>query len=168
MAYTYEPIATTTTTTASPAITFSSISQNYTDLALIISVRANSTPTSYGTHIRFNSDTGSNYSRTLIYGYSAGYASIRATNATRYEVSSGTTTANQFNIIRLNVMNYSNSTTYKTLIGHNDDRADVTSVTCGLWRNTNAITSITITPYDDNATGFATGCTFTLYGIKSA
>ena len=168
MAYTYEPIVTTTTTTASPAFTFSSISQNYTDLVLIMSVRANSTPTSYGTNIRFNSDTGSNYSRTIMYGYGGGYAAQRATNQTRFDISSGTTTANQFNIIRLNVMNYSNSTTYKTLIGHNDDRADVASVTCGLWRNTNAITSITITPYDSNATGFATGCTFTLYGIKSA
>lgn len=168
MGYTYEPIAATTTTTASPAITFSNISQNYTDLVLIISVRANSTPTSYGTHIRFNGDTGSNYSRTIMYGYGGGYASIRATNATRYEISSGTTTANQFNIIRLNIMDYSNSSKYKSLCGYNDDRADVTSTTCALWRNTNAITSITITPYDDNATGFATGCTFTLYGIKSA
>ena len=168
MAITYEPIATTTTTTASPAITFSSISGTYTDLVLVISIRANSTPTSFGTGIRFNSDTGSNYSRTLVYGYGAGYASVRTTNQNRIFFSAGPTAANTFNIIRLNIMNYSNSTTYKTVIARNDDIADVTSATAALWRNTNAITSITITPYDDNATGFATGCTFTLYGIKSA
>lgn len=169
MASTYEPIATTTTTTASPAITFSSISGTYTDLVLVISIRANSTPTSFGTGIRFNSDTGSNYSRTVLYGWSGSSAvSFRETNQTRIFQSAGSTTANQFNVIRYNIMNYSNSTTYKTVINRNDDVSDVTSVTAGLWRNTNAITSITITPYDDNATGFATGCTFTLYGIKSA
>ena len=168
MAITYEPIATTTTTTASPAITFSSISGTYTDLVLVISIRANSTPTSFGTGIRFNSDTGSNYSRTLVYGSGSSATSVRTTNQDRIFFSAGPTAANTFNIIRLNIMNYSNSTTYKTVIARNDDIADVTSATAALWRNTNAITSITITPYDDNATGFATGCTFTLYGIKAA
>jgi hypothetical protein len=168
MAITYEPIATTTTTTASPAITFSSISGTYTDLVLVISIRANSTPTSFGTGIRFNSDTGSNYSRTLVYGSGSSATSVGTTNQNRIFFSAGPTAANTFNIIRLDIMNYSNSTTYKTVIARNDDIADVTSATAALWRNTNAITSITITPYDDNATGFATGCTFTLYGIKSA
>lgn len=165
---TYTPIARTTTTTASPAVTFSSISGTYTDLLLVISIRANSTPTSFGTGIRFNGDTGSNYSRTVLYGSGSSTVSFRESNQTRIFQSAGSTTANQFNVIRYNIMNYSNSTTYKTVINRNDDVSDVTSVTAGLWRNTNAITSITITPYDDNATGFAAGCTFTLYGIAAA
>ena len=168
MAITYEPIATTATTTASPAITFSSIPQTYTDLFLVISIRANSTPTSFGTGIRFNSDTGSNYSRTVVYGSGSSAVSFRDTNQTRIFYSAGSTTASQFNVIRLNIMNYSNASIYKTVVARNDDISDVTSASSALWRNTNAITSVTITPYDDNSTGFATGSTFTLYGIKAA
>jgi hypothetical protein len=165
---TYEPIATTTTTSASPAVTFSNISQNYTDLILIVSIRANSTPTSFGTGVRFNSDTGTNYSRTVAYGTGSATASFNSSNQSRIFFSAGSTNANQFNVIRLNIMNYSNSTTYKTVIARNDDMSDVISMTAALWRSTSAITSVTITPYDDNSTGFATGSTFTLYGIKAA
>jgi hypothetical protein len=168
MAYTYDSIATTTTAVASPAITFSSIPQTYTDLVLVVSIRTNSTPASFGTGIRFNGDTGTNYSRTVLYGAGAGAVSFRDTNQTRFFASSGFTTANQFNLIRLNIMNYTSSSSYKSFALINDDLADVASISSGLWRSNNAITSLTVTPYDDNATGFATGCTFTLYGIKSA
>jgi hypothetical protein len=165
---TYESIATTTATTASSAVTFSSIPQTYTDLFLVISIRANSTPTSFGTGIRFNSDTGSNYSRTVVYGSGSSAVSFRDTNQTRMFYSAGSTTANQFNLIRLNINDYSNTAVYKSVIARNDDVSDVTSISASLWRNTNAITSITITPFDDNSTGFATGSSFTLYGITAA
>lgn len=168
MAITYESIATTTATTASPAVTFSSIPQTFTDLILVVSIRANSTPTSFGTGIRFNSDTGSNYSRTVLYGSGSSAVSFRDTSQTRIFYSAGSTTASQFNLIRLNIQDYSNTTTYKTIVGRNDDLSDVTSVSAGLWRSTSAITSITVTPFDDNSTGFATGSSFTLYGIKAA
>jgi len=168
MAYTYESIATTTTTSASPAITFSSIPQTFTDLVLVISVRANSTPTSFGTGVRFNSDTGTNYSRTVLYGSGSSAVSFRDTNQTRIFYSSGSTTASQFNLIRVNIMNYTNSSIYKQVATRNDDYSDVTSVSSSVWRSNSAITSITVTPYDDNSTGFATGSSFTLYGIKTA
>jgi hypothetical protein len=168
MPATYESIATTTTTTASPAVTFYNISGTFTDLFLVISIRANSTPTSFGTGIRFNSDTGSNYSRTVLYGAGAAGVSFRDTSQTRIFYSAGSTSANRFNLIRLNIQDYSNTTTYKTVVGRNDDNSDVTSMSAACWRSTSAITSITITPYDDNSTGFAAGSSFTLYGIKAA
>jgi len=164
---TYDCIATNTITTASPAVTFSSIPQTFTDLVLVLSIRANSTPTSFGTGIRFNSDTGSNYSRIFFYGSGATGSGGAEANQTRIFYSAGTNVADQFNLIRLNIMNYSNSTTYKKVIARNDDLADVTSMSVGLWRNLNAITSLTVTPYDDNATGFAVGTTLILYGIKA-
>ena len=164
---TYVKIASQTSSSAFGAVTFSNLPQNYTDLYLVLSVRANATPSSFGTGIRFNSDTGSNYSRTVIYGYgSVGRTSD--SNQTRIFVSSGTTTTSQFNVIRLNIMNYSNGSMYKTVIGRNDDKADVSSITSALWRNTSPITSITVTPFDDNATGFAAGTTLTIYGIECA
>jgi len=168
MAVTYESIATTTTTSASPAITFTSIPQTFTDLILIVSVRANSTPTSFGTGIRFNSDTGTNYSRTVTYGSGSSAVSFRDTNQTRFFVSSGPTAASTFNLIRLNITNYTSTSMYKSVLARNDDISDVTSMSASVWRSTSAITSITVTPFDDNSTGFAVGSSFTLYGIKAA
>jgi len=168
MPNTYEPIATTTVTTASPAVTFSNIPGTYTDLILVVSVRANSTPTSFGTGIRFNGDTGTNYSRTVFYGSGSSAVAFSDTNQTRFFVSSGPTAASTFNLIRLNIMNYSNSVKYKMVLARNDDISDVTSISAASWRSNNAITSITITPFDDNSTGFATGSSFTIYGIKAA
>jgi len=170
MAYTYEPIATTTTTTASPAITFSSISQNYTDLALIISVRANSTPASYGTHIRFNSDTGSNYSETYLRGNGSTASSSRFTNNIYMNVGwqgYATTTIPQF--CTVDIFSYAGST-FKTALGEdNADRngAGVVVRFVGLWRSTSAINSIVV---NENAGGgnYAAGSTFTLYGILKA
>ena len=165
---TYVKIATTTISSASSAVTFSNLPQNYTDLYLVLSVRANSAPTSFGTGIRFNGDTGSNYSRTYTYGYGPSTGGGREVNQTRIFYSSGTNTASQFNLIKIHLLNYSNSIAYKTVVARNDDKADVTGMTSGVWRNSSAITSITITPYDDNSTGFAVGTTFNIYGIECA
>jgi hypothetical protein len=62
MAITYEPIATATLGTATASVTFSTISGSYTDLVLVIQRRYGYSNKWYATSIRFNSDTGSNYS----------------------------------------------------------------------------------------------------------
>jgi hypothetical protein len=41
-----------------------------------------------------------------------------------------------------------------------------TGLNVGLWRNTSAITSITLTA--GSSKNFISGCTFSLYGIKAA
>ena len=64
----------------------------------------------------------------------------------------------------INVQNYSNSTTYKTTLSRHSTQFAGAFV--GTWRNTAAITSITI--INLGAGGFASGSTFTLYGITAA
>ncbi len=64
----------------------------------------------------------------------------------------------------INVMNYSNTTTYKTILSRSSDLYTEASV--NLWRNTAAITSIIIGA--QGAYTFSAGSTFTLYGIKAA
>lgn len=68
-------------------------------------------------------------------------------------------------IIQIN--NYSNSTTYKTAFMRTNTASTYGTVFAivGLWRSTAAITSITLTP---DAGSFATGSTFSLYGIAAA
>ena len=63
------------------------------------------------------------------------------------------------------IQNYSNATTYKTNISRANSASDYTQAIVGLWRNTAAITSITILTSSGT---FNTGSTFTLYGIAAA
>ena len=68
-------------------------------------------------------------------------------------------------ITRININNYSNSTTYKVTLGRNDIPGGVTNATAGIWRSTAAITSVRITA---QSSYFVNGSTATLYGITAA
>lgn len=171
MAATYEPIATTTVSGSSTtAITFNSFS-GYTDLILVVNDQVSSAS---GIKVRFNSDTGSNYSMSTLQGYGSTASSYRTTNAASIYnnlVYGDSTTASAFTPQIMQIQNYSNSNTYKTMLwrygsttqaGGNGDLAAIV----GLWRNTSAITSIEVSVW--NAVNFVAGTTATLYGIKAA
>jgi hypothetical protein len=160
MAITYEPIATTTLSTATAEVTFSSISGSYTDLVYIIYNKSGGT----NSKLRFNSDSGSNYSATQLYADGSSVASLRESNQTR--APSGTIDNDGMAIGH--IMNYSNTTTYKTFIARGGaGTGTYLDAVVSLWRSTSAITSISFTQ-DSGSTNFASGSTFTLYGIASA
>ena len=159
MTATYEKIATTTLGSATATVTFSSISGAYTDLVLIISGSSTSSENSLG--MRFNSDTGSNYSATAIYADGISAASLRQTNTTEMYVGRIGSSGNSANIFQ--IQNYSNTTTYKTALSRGSSTA-YTMTTVGLWRNTAAVNTILVR-FIQGASDFASGSTFTLYGI---
>ena len=64
-------------------------------------------------------------------------------------------------------MNYSNSTTYKTVISRGGNAATWVTTNVGLWRNTAAITSVKVFA-SDASSNMNSGSTFTLYGIAAA
>jgi hypothetical protein len=161
MAITYEPIETTTLSSAVSSFSFTSIPGTYTDLVLICSKLVENT-NGQG-YIRFNSDSGSNYSRTVVYGTGSSAASFRQTNQVGLNVGM----AANGTFIKMNIMNYSSSTTNKTVIDREDDPSGATVGTAFLWRNTAAITSISILSLDGSAS-LQAGVIFTLYGIKAA
>ena len=162
MTATYEKIATTTLSTTTATVTFSSISGSYTDLVLVENGQS-STGGVY-TRIRFNSDTGSNYSATYIYGNGTAAGSDTYSNMTFIPVAYVASVETNFNHNTIiNIQNYSNSTTYKTVLARSNNAATATDATAALWRSTSAITSI---EYYLNSGSWATGSTFTLYGIK--
>jgi len=160
MPATYEPITTQTLGSAQASVTLSAISATYTDLVLV--VQGTST-VDEPILMQFNGDTGSNYSWTQLGADSgSGVFSSRATSQTSIRI--GFSSTAQGNHIA-QIMNYSNATTYKTNLSRsNKGAADVRAIV-GLWRNTSAVTSITVI---QNAGSFSSGCTFTLYGIKAA
>jgi hypothetical protein len=159
MPSTYEPIATQTLGSDAASVTFSSIPSTYTDLVLVSNYRLNT-----GDNfliLRFNSDTGSNYSFTNLYGEGTAPASDRSSNQTSARIAFyGSAQSNSI----VNIMNYSNTTTNKTAVSRDNTNTYVVA-RANLWRNTSAITSITILTASPNITS---GSTFTLYGVKSA
>jgi hypothetical protein len=66
----------------------------------------------------------------------------------------------------MQINNYSNATTYKTMISRQFGQDQIAWFSVGLWRSTAAITSIVFT--DESSGNFTTGFTLTLYGIKAA
>jgi hypothetical protein len=163
MTATYEKIATTTLGSSSATVDFTSISGSYTDLILII----NCTTASGGDDlwIRVNSDTGTNYSLTQFYGDGSSTGSTRRTNFSRFMAdNSYPSTTEGFNQI-VHFMNYSNTTTYKTFLSRANRAGHSTGATVGLWRSTSAITSINLLLA--GSLSFASGSTFTIYGIKA-
>jgi len=170
MPTTYEPIATTTLGSAQSSVSFTSISGSYTDLVLIGN-GYNATGDGYSPRLDFNSDTGNNYSFTELGGDGSSASSTRSSNRANIPVAWLTgwdTTSTQPGLFICSIQNYSNTTTYKTVLSRGNQPTGTypgTEAIVGLWRSTNAITTIRITA--DIAT-FATGSTFTLYGIKSA
>jgi hypothetical protein len=162
MAVTYEKIATTTLGSVAASVTFSSISSAYTDLVLVampIKDNANSP------YLRFNSDSGSNYSQTYLEGNGTAASSARGSNQSfGYINLNATPEVNGYIIVNLN--NYSNTTTYKTYIANTGQSATAVDRVIGLWRNTAAISTILIA--SSNGGNYAAGSVFTLYGIKAA
>lgn len=160
MPATYEPLATTTLSSAQASVTFSSISGSYTDLVLVIN-DTNGTG-SDALMIRLNGDTGSNYSNTRMRGDGSAASSARDSNQTSMNIAFTSTT---YSTSIINLMNYANTTTNKTVIGRSSNGNVETKAGVGLWRSTAAITSITM--ITSNGNSFQSGSTFSLYGIKS-
>jgi hypothetical protein len=158
MPVTYEPIANYTVVTPSSSYTFNSFA-GYTDLVLVIT--GSTTTPGQDILITFNGDTGTNYSRTYMLG--TGSSATSGRNATQNAFVPGGAYLNT--VSRLNIMNYANTTTYKTVIARHDSWDSYTVGNVGLWRSTAAITSLTIATQTYN---MAAGSTFTLYGIKAA
>lgn len=166
MASTYEKIATTTLGSAASSITFSSIASTYTDLIIIVQ-GTYSTSDSIIT-LRYNNDSAANYSDTTMYGNGTSAASYRNTGATSIQVGwyphpGGAAVVSNTTI---QILNYSNATTYKTNICR-ADTANVqgTAARVGLWRSTAAINRIDLIMSTGN---LQSGTTATIYGIKAA
>ena len=160
---TYDLIASQTLGSAAASITFSSIAASWTDLRVVL-VGTPVTASSAG--IQFNSDTGTNYSFTGLYGDGTTASSFSTNNSTYVYGSNTNTSYSSF--ILWDIFSYAGST-YKTVLSSGSLDMNGTGYvrrSVGLWRNTSAINSITIMLAGGNS--YNTGTTAQLYGIKSA
>ena len=168
MAKTYTPIATSKLVGFSGAggsyFQFDNIPQTYTDLVIAINAGLDG-GIGYDLILRFNNDSGSNYSHTWLAGNGSTASSSRYAGTLFYLDWNASTTIGIDRSYLVNVMNYSNSTTYKTSLFRASIPSKVAEQHVGTWRNTSAITSVTIAT---NGGGISTNSTATIYGIKAA
>jgi hypothetical protein len=172
----YDSIATSTVGSGGTStITFSSIPSTYKHLQLRYIGRTNrATYSSDSLAIRFNSDSGSNYSYHLLYGQGSSVSAAAVTSTTLMESPTSTTTAaaNPFAGGIIDVLDYASTNKNKTLrtlggFDNNNGSANLegyVTFASGLWMNTAAINTITLTP--KNGSLFTEYSSFALYGIK--
>jgi len=166
---TYTPIATQTLSSAAASVTFSGIPQTYTDLVLVCNARSARTADNFNTiTVQVNGLTTSIYSYTTLSGDGSAVQSTRESNQTSISPVRLSTSASSFTSLDASIihfMNYSNTTTNKTVLGRGSSMGEFYEVitTANLIRTTNAITSITLSTA--LAGDFVSGSSFTLYGI---
>lgn len=171
MPSTYEPIASQTLGSSTGIVTFSSIPQNYTDLIFLVSAKAASATYDISA-LRVNSVT-SGYSKTYLQGDGASAISGRSTAeiSLRGGYLPGTNYASEFTTDIYHFINYSNTTTNKTVLCRTNSfntasQGFNSQVQASLIPTTSAITQITL--QTANGANLYVGSVFTLYGIKAA
>ena len=158
-------IASNTLTGTASSVTFSSIPATYTDLILKISARNTGAGAAY---LTFNGVSTSLYSNTELQGTGSLAQSVRTSSAVRITLNDFfvSTTANTFANNEIYVPSYLASQN-KPVSNISAAEANATlayiTATAGLFRDTTAISSITL-----NTGGFAAGSTFWLYGLKNS
>ena len=167
----FESIATTTVGVGGQStITFSDISAKYKHLQLRYIARTDRAQLQDYLLLRFNSDTGSNYSYHKLVGDGSSATSAAATSQTSIELAltaGGTATASIFGAGSIDILDYADTNKYKTtrtLDGLDRNGSGFVTLTSGNWRSTSAVSTITITSY--GAANFVQYSSFALYGIK--
>jgi hypothetical protein len=160
----YESIATVTVGSGgSSSISFTSIPSTYQHLQIRMTVLSSASATDIvGT---FNSDpTGSNYKGHYIYGSGTSLGAGATTNYIELGLTSNSTTTPAVAVA--DIIDYANTSKYKvtrTLTGTDGNGSGYLFFESGLWMNTAAITSITLTPYSGTFNQYSS---FALYGVK--
>jgi hypothetical protein len=171
MPSTYTLIASNVLTSSAASVTFSAIPSTYTDLVLRYSARNDDTTTILG--VRFNGDTATNYSTTILRG-SGSAASSLSYNTTRTQlfeqdgIEPSTMTANTFNSGEIYIPSYlvsQNKPMSTFTVTEDNSSTAYMSAIANLWRNTAAITSINLY---SNSGNLVSGSSFYLYGISKS
>ena len=171
------PIAYAYASTTTGSFTFNNIPQNYQDLFVVVFGRtdiAATLPSGLSIYTQQASATA-NYSVTGLYGNGSSAASNRSTTSTPtygFQTSTAilpgsTATSGIFGTVEAHILNYSNTTTYKTCLfrtaGDVNGSGGYINVSASLWQSTAAITSLTVGTYGN----FVAGSSAALYGVRT-
>ena len=176
MANTYTLISSNVLASSAASVTFSAIPATYTDLVIKASIRENAGGLYPNTiDVQFNGSSASNYSRTNLYADgTTGGKSNRNSNQTIITflnaVNGSGSTSNTFSSVEIYIPSYTatqnkpigSSAVTEANSATNNEWAVTT--TAALWRDTSAITSISLAC----GASLAAGSSFYLYGIKNS
>jgi hypothetical protein len=170
----YESISTVTVGSGgSASISFTSIPATYTHLQ--IRVFGQTSRATYGNDqmtMRVNGDTGSTYSSHNFYGTGTAVTASGLATQTNIDLTYklGTTNSSAFGAFIIDILDYANTSKYKTIrnLAGVDINGTIASyggevgLSSGLWQSTSAITSLSFTA----TANFTQYSSFALYGIK--
>lgn len=170
----YELIETVTVGSGGAAsVTFSNLNTyntTYQHLQIRAIVRDTRSLASSQLIMRFNSDTGTNYNSHQLSGNGSSVASYYYGNSDKIfvaEITGASATSGNFGVVTIDLLDPYETTKFTTMRALGGIAGDYNWVDLrsGLWRNTNALTSITFTSPFGN---FVQYCRFSLYGLKGS
>jgi hypothetical protein len=146
-------------------VSFTSIPSTYTDLFFVVS---GSLVTAANDLIVFfnNENSGTNYSATYLTGNGTTATSSKYSNRQNIPLSYVSGISDTQGSYFVNVQNYSNSTTYKTMLGRVSNSVYGIEQSVGLWRSTSVINQVDFL-VGGTTRYFAAGTTISLYGIRA-
>lgn len=151
-------------TSSQASISFSNIPSDGTDLLLLTSLRGSLADTASFATVAFNGSTANFTSRFLL-GSGSGASSSSRSDILLYFVGANAT-SNTFSNTSIYIPNYTASTNKSISVdgvNENNSTASRQEIWAGLWSNSNAVSSITLTAGE--STNFVSGSSATLYKI---
>ena len=158
----YDALASSTLSTATASVVFAGIPSGYKHLQLRINYAASAGGI---LKMHFNGDTGANYTGHILAGDGASaYGGVPSSspNALCITYSAGTS----FGATIVDILDYANTNKYKvtkTLSGSDRNGSGDFEIDSGLWLNTSAVTSLTISHQNGNISSLSS---LALYGVK--
>lgn len=150
------------------SMTFSNIPQTFGDLVLVATnLRSPGGGVSVGLVI--NSDSGANYPYVRMIALGAGIFAQSFSVTGSMTDAAGTLDTTEISMTKIEILDYSATDKHKTGLSRWTQWGGSVTANAFRWASTNGITSVqlrTIDPNSGNASGsFATGSTFSLYGV---
>ena len=178
---TYVPLVSYTLPSSAASMTITDIPTTYTDLRIVVNALVSMAYA--GTYITANFQVGSSNTidTTASYGATTLYADTSVAGSSRLDGAAGTsvkytqdvmaqsTNTGARSVNFFDIIDYSNTTTYKSMLIRSNTKQNVTGTnmlrqSTATWRNTGAINTIRYTA--DGANLYA-GSTITIYGIAN-
>jgi hypothetical protein len=153
---TYELIESVTLASAASSVTFSSITQSYRDLVLVVNGKAEG---GTGLYLQFNGDSASNYTTIKMIGEASGpFSGSQTLTFTNAGYMFSTQSLNT-----MQIMDYSAVDKHKTVLGRGNVSNTFVGAAAARWPSTAAITQVRL--FMDSGRNFQIGTTLNLYGI---